>query len=221
MKKQLLSPLHCAYRLRWSMERCHWRERQWARVIFSDESMFYLFRHDGRIRVWRSRFEPPEMHLLQIPTFCQKVHVWAAISVFGPTELVFLDKVNGAVYVEILESHLLPYATHWFGSTQDFLYQDDNATPHRCRIVNDYKMQSGIRTLKWPSRSPDVNPIENIWGIIKYRVAMQQPQTVLQLKELLVAEWRKISPELCRKLIINMPRRIQSMLTRRGLHIKY
>ena len=61
----LLSPCHRSARLAWSMTRCHFRELQWSRIIFTDESRFLLRPKDGRIRVWRhpgERFERSTMH---------------------------------------------------------------------------------------------------------------------------------------------------------------
>ena len=40
--------------------------------------------------------------------------------------------------------------------------QDDNARPHRARIIEDYKNQHNIASLPWPSLSPDLNPIEHL-----------------------------------------------------------
>ena len=54
---QVLSARHRAARLQWAQRRFRWGRQQWARVLFSDESMFNLSHHDGRIRVFRRRGE--------------------------------------------------------------------------------------------------------------------------------------------------------------------
>ena len=43
------------------------------------------------------------------------------------------------------------------------IFQDENARPHRARIVTDSPAQEGIKDLQWPSRSPEMNPIEHVW----------------------------------------------------------
>lgn len=50
-KRPRLTPAHFASRELWAMQRVHWRQQQWRRVIFSDESRFRLFQADGRTRV--------------------------------------------------------------------------------------------------------------------------------------------------------------------------
>lgn len=49
-------------------------------------------------------------------------------------------------------------------------YQHDNWSVHRAKKVEEYLSKQPFETIQWPARSPDLNPIENIWGLIKDRV---------------------------------------------------
>ena len=51
-----------------------------------------------------------------------------------------------------------------------WLLVDDNATCHRSRAVNLFKSEAGIRTISWLARPPDLNPIENVWSLLKCNV---------------------------------------------------
>ena len=82
MQKRLrLSPAYISSRERWSIQRIHWRQRQWQRVIFTNESRFRLFRADGRIKVWQVPWQELLLQHLQISERqlkCQ--HVWVEIT---------------------------------------------------------------------------------------------------------------------------------------------
>ena len=89
------------------------------------------------------------------------VHVWGAIFSAGKSPLVILDRNgNAEVYRNILENYLLPYGRGLFGD--NFRDQDDNARPHRARLVKNYCAQQGILGMEQPARSPDLNPLEHI-----------------------------------------------------------
>ena len=55
---------------------------------------------------------------------------------------------------------LVPFARHYFGD--NYRYQDDNATPHRARVVLDFLQQGNVTKMEQPPRSPDCNPIEHL-----------------------------------------------------------
>ncbi|GFX03932.1 transposable element Tcb2 transposase [Trichonephila clavipes] len=100
--------------------------------------------------------------------------VWAGISLRGHTDLhVFHGgTVTGLRYRdEILDPYVRPYAA---AIGNDFILMDDNARPHRARIVEEYLEDHGLERMEWPARSPDLNPI-NIFGTILAEVAALNP----------------------------------------------
>ena len=88
------------------------------------------------------------------------------------------------------------------------LFQQDNARPHAARVTIDYLEQNNINVLQWPSKSPDLNPIEHLWDQLGKRVRQRQPspQTIDQLRKMLQQEWRTISRNNVINLIESMPR---------------
>ena len=220
-----LSPAHIASRERWAMQRIHWRQRQWQRVIFTDESRFRLFRADGCIKVWREpRQELLPQHLQIVEGQSVSLHVWAGITLNSHTDLVFLDRnVNAETYGDLLQHQLMPFIERTFGSPAHCILQDDNATPHRAASVERLKRKLRLRTLRWPSRSPDMNPIEHVWSFMKRKIMQlpTPPSNAEQLRQAMTDIWAQLPQELLSRLILSMPDRVSSLLTARGSNTRY
>ena len=69
----------------------------------------------------------------------------------------------------------------------------NNAKPHTANIVNNFLNQNAPARLCWPSRSPDLNPIENLWVKVKQLVYCRYPQNIRELEIYFVKEMEKIS----------------------------
>ncbi|GFY16541.1 transposable element Tcb2 transposase [Trichonephila clavipes] len=77
--------------------------------------------------------------------------VWAGISLGGHTDLhVFHGgTVTGLRYRdEILDPYVRPYAA---AIGNDFILMDDNARPHRARIVEEGLEDHGLERMEWPA----------------------------------------------------------------------
>jgi transposase len=162
--KPFLTEANKASRLTWSMQHCLWREPQWNRVVFTDESRFTLHRNDGRLRIWRERGERFKKEFIGHTKTGGggSVHVWAAIWHNGKSILIILNESVTAVrYRATLENFI---ATNQL--PPNFILQDDNAPPHRGAVVREWKETTGIRSLQWPPCFPDLNPIEHAWDYL-------------------------------------------------------
>ena len=227
LRRPQLSRRHRQLRLRWAMARCHFRDAQWARIIFSDESRFLLRPVDGRVRVWRSRQEAAWRHgVLETTAYGGgSVMVWGAICSDGRSPLMILRRtVTGISYRQLLAECLLPWAENLLGPrATHWRLQDDNAPPHRAAVVRDFLEESGIRRIDWPPQSPDLNPIEHLWDVLGRRVRQRQPppQSIGQLAVALQEEWLAVPQMLILRLIHSMPNRINQVLVTRGGHTRY
>ncbi len=153
--------------------------------------------------------------------FPQSVMVWGAMSSAGVGPLCFLrSKVNTAVCQEVLEHFMLPAADQFYGDA-GFIFQQDLASAHSAKATSTWFKDHGIPVLNWPANSPDLNPIENLWGIVKRKMRYARPNNAEELKATIRATWALITSEQCHRLIDSMPRRIAAAIQAKGAPTKY
>ncbi len=116
--------------------------------------------------------------------------------------------MNAERYKKVLEQHMLP--------SRQRVFQQDNAKPHTAAITTVWLRSRRVRVLNWPACSPDLSPIENIWHIIKRKIRQRRPQTLQQLETYIRQEWDQVPTPKLQKRITSMPRRLQTVLKRRG-----
>ncbi len=136
----------------------------------------------------------------------------------GP--LCFLKtKVTAPVYQETLEHFMLPSADQLFKDA-DFIFQQDLAPAHTAKSTRSWLNDHGVGVLDWPANSPDLNSIENIWGIVKRKMRNKTKK----------CRWAEghcqrnlgfIPPQQCHKLITSMTRWIEAVIKAKGAPAKY
>ena len=159
------------------MEKKNWTVAQWSKVLFSDESKFCISFGNQGPRVWRKGGEAHSPSCLKSSVkFPQSVMIWGAMSSVGVGPLCFLKtKVTAPVYQEILEHFMLPSADQLFEDA-DFIFQQDLAPAHTAKSTKSWLNDHGVGVLDWPANSPDLNPRENLWGIVKRKMRNKIPK---------------------------------------------
>ncbi|GFV17965.1 transposable element Tcb2 transposase [Trichonephila clavipes] len=162
-------------RLCWAREHVSWTQQQWASVLFTDESRFTMESDSGRLLIWREqRTRYHQSNTVERHSYRGGgILVWAGISLGGHTDLhVFHGgTVTGLRYRdEILDPYVRPYAA---AIGNDFILMDDNARPHRARIVEGVSGGSRFGTNGMASSISDLNPIEHLfWTILAERLLL-------------------------------------------------
>ena len=99
---------------------------------------------------------------------------------------------------------------------------DDSAPCHRSKIVNNWKSSNNISRMDWPGNSPDLNPIENLWSILKRKLRKKPNPNERKLCENLIRIWNNdIDKSILQKLADSMQNRIREVLKSKGNAIKY
>lgn len=87
--------------------------------------------------------------------------------------------------------------------------------------MKKYLVDNSIYTMEWPPYSPDMNPIENIWSIMKHKVRQSNPETIQQLERQIQIAWEDISNDVIQNLIDSMSNRCAAVIKANGGHTKY
>nr|ACO51862.1 Transposable element Tc1 transposase [Aquarana catesbeiana] len=220
--KPLLNQRQRHKRLTWAKGKKDWTVAQWSKVLFSDESKFCISFGNQGPRVWRKSGEAQNPSCMRSSVkFPQSVMIWGAMSSAGVGPLCFIkSKVSAALYQEILEHYMLPSAVQLYGDA-DFIFQQELAPAHTAKSINTWFNDHGITVLDWPANSSDLNPIENMWGIVKRKMRDTRPNNEDELRATIKAAWASITPQQCHRLIASMPQRIDAVIHAKGALTKY
>jgi transposase len=145
--------------------------------------------------------------------------VWGCMSAAGVGKLVVVDgTLDSDTYIQILKEAMIPSAQALHNGYM--VFQQDNAPAHTSKKTKTFLQEHRIQVLPWPAKSPDLNPIENLWQILESKVRPRMSSSLVGLKEALMDEWKKISKETCQKLIQSLPKRCKACTKARGGHFQ-
>ncbi|CAJ0965612.1 unnamed protein product [Ranitomeya imitator] len=197
------SEVHVRARLKFAREHLDDPEEFWENVLWSDETKLELFGRNTTCRVWRKK--NTELHPSNtIPTVKHgggNIMLWGCFSAKGPGRLIRVhERMNGAMYREILSANLLPSARA-LKMKRGWVFQHDNDPKHTARATKEWLRKKHFKVLEWPSQSPDLNPIENLWRELKVRVAKRKAKNITALEEICMEEWANIPTTVCGNLV--------------------
>lgn len=221
-KKPILTPFHVEDRLAFADTLSEWTVNDWESIVFADESAFRLVTSNGKTVVRRLQEEVLleenyQAHVAIGPS----IMVWGAISSNGVGPLVRLEgNVDAKGYVDALRDRLRRYYPGLYSGEMIFVH--DNAPIHTASYTRDWFTKKNIECLEWPSKSPDLNIIENVWGRIKDHLNNTIFDDCDDLWDEIKRVWSKeISTDYISNLYQSLPRRMQAVLDVNGGHTKY
>ena len=213
---------HVTGRLKWAEDHVTWEANpsKWRTVIFSNEKKFNLDGPDGMRTYWHGLRKEPK-YFSKRPFGGGSLMVWAAFGYNGKTNIVFLEGRSKAVdYQNILKMHLLPFGEQIGGPF--LIFQQDLAAIHNAKSTHEWFLVNGVNVMEWAAKSPDMNPMENLWGILVRSVyaSGRQFDTKEELKEAIINSWEEITEETLRNLVRSRHRRVLTFIKAKG-HFTY
>lgn len=225
-RKPPLTERHKRDRLQWAWEHIFWTDDEWDSVLWSDESWVMPGRHT-KLRITRRIGEEEyytdcvaERHQRRIGWM-----FWGSISgKYGRHKGLFWEKdwesINGGSYsgiiIPIVQEILLQYP--------DLYFQQDNARGHTSSFTRAVFEAAGIKPIYWPALSPDLNPIETLWDIMKDYIEKKYPEVHRSYKRLRTTvqeAWESITHATVKELIQTMGDRCIAVILAEGGHTKY
>ena len=139
--------------------------------------------------------------------------VWGGIGANGTTSLHFCDRnMDSQYYQHVLEENYLPF------HQQDFVFLQDNATPHASESTKEFFRQHNIKVLGWAASSRDYNRIEHLWAILVRRVyeGGKVYHFVEDLKDAMQKVWDELEIVLITDLVKSFPKRLIQVVEAKG-----
>ena len=195
----------------------------WDKVLFSDEKTFYLGVSSDY--AWQ---DPENRVIEEKISHPRKINVWGAVGSHMKSKLYYYDtNLKSTLYQSILSNRLqsknliyAPTCRSNLRKTWEFL--QDNASYHKTQMVMEtIENTVGDRWIDHPSKSPDLNPMENIWSYLDSKVKAGKATTIRGLKRLLTRAWNDLEWSYITKFTSSMDRRLQECIECKGERLDY
>ncbi len=187
------------------------------KFVFSDESRVCLG-PDNRY-CWYKRAETDSTVFKEYQKKEISVMIWAAIGYNYKSHLIFCpNKVDAIAYREIIRQSCMIEDLNGKIGEGEWIFQQDGAKPHTASTTIRFLRKRMTLLDNWPANSPDINPIEHLWSILKVKLQEAGPKTLNALKSSLKEIWDSIPMEVINNLVLSFRTRLILLSYAKGNH---
>lgn len=209
-KKPLLTQKQKEERLQWALDNYF---RNWFEVIFSDESTIIKDNNINK-KIW---IGPETINIKRITKHSIKRQLYGCIYIGGLITFdIFKENMNSEKYIDILKKNFVDV----YNKNRYLIYQHDNSPIHTSKKTLNFIKENNITTMRWPANSPDLNPIENMWFLLKYKL-LNYEINAQNFDTLITEKLNEIKYEHIFNMIASMPIRICKVIQNNGDSIDY
>jgi transposase len=170
-------------------------------IIFTDESMIDIRRNTAKLY----HFKGQKRYKLYSNKL--SIMVFGGISLRGKVIFKILDvNVNSESYIEVLKDLIVKADLVY--PAKNWKLMQDNAPAHKSELVTNFISQKGVKLVHHPPQSPDLNPIEAVWSILKKRIEKLYPKNKDELRKCAIEAWESIPNKIIRNFICNLKKRM-------------
>lgn len=199
------------------------KEDDFHHKIYMDEKLFKVNSTPGRNSRWRHVMVGDPTPGTPVSTTDRSTVKLMGFLYFGGLKIVFLDgPVDSAKVVDKFASQVKPWLEEEFGE-EEYEIVMDNAPWHSSKLTKDWMNDNSFPYEFLPPRSPDLNPIENLWGMLANSVDEEAPTDEKSLKKAIQKCYKQIKLSTCFNLISSMKQRFCDVLSHkiRGKQTKW
>ncbi|KAG1438084.1 hypothetical protein G6F56_012796 [Rhizopus delemar] len=211
-RQPLLTYNNRKQRLAWAKKSQNWSIQQWHQVVFSDETKINIWGSDGCRYYWTQPGDVLRPHHIDLSV----KHGYACQVYDGTMDSLVYQHILGATYMETLKYYGMNKRT-------SYIHQDKDPK-HKSKSTMTWLQQNKVQYINdWPPNSPDLNPIQHVWHLLKLRLSLyeRKARNIDELWERVDVEWNKLDKDVCRSYIDSMPDRIAAVIKSKGRFTRY
>ena len=214
--KPLLTDKHLNDREYWAI---FYSGYNWNTVIWSDETTISI-QPNKYSKIWIHKDSDIIKRKVKYPL---KINIWGCMIKDHKLIIHIYDNtMNGKKYIDILKSSLLPLITKCKKKIKNkLIFQQDNAPAHTSIDALKFFSNNKIEVMFWPANSPDLNPIENVWNLLKNKIGKVYINTKEDLINIINKEIKQFDANIIVKLIDSMDNRIDELFSNNFDSINY